>query len=596
MTANKNEPDKKPAGSTSAQTPSRPHATLDLKATEVTPPSTAKAETAKPEPGKSEGVKFDKPEVAEASAKAQASASAAGTPSSPSAAANKTAAAASKPGPAVGGPAPSAKDSKPAGTPPPSAPANAGPAPRGYGGFFTHVAAGIAGGLVALLAADTLAQQLGLMTTDSPDKVIALEQRLAAIESNRNPRSIPPDVASRLATAETKLGKLEQLDANVDGIAKKQGQLDEGLNAVKDKLGAETGDTQTPARVAKLEEQLSLMSSAAERDPQSGRLPQLAAISGKLTDLELTMANQLDALRKSVAQEIDLRLSSATEAGQAARSGTQRMDRELSTLKAESAEMSSGLTALKTDSDRAAASLKTTQEEIKRLKTDLDSRLATFAKPEDVSSAVNPINGKLTALQQDVQGVIKSEGDRRTTAERIVLSLELANLKRAIDRGNAYAPELEQARKVAGANVDLAPLERFALDGVPTSTELRAQFKPVAFKIIDAEEQPADASIVDRLLAGASSVVRVRKTSHSPDDKSIEAIVSRMETALNEDRLGDILQEGKTLPAPAQDAAQDFLAKVQARDAVDRALASVETQLKASLATAPADASGKAAE
>ncbi len=353
---------------------------------------------------------------------------------------------------------------------------------------------------------------------------------------------------------------------------------------------------QTPARVAKLEEQLSLMSSAAERDPQSGRLPQLAAISGKLTDLELTMANQLDALRKSVAQEIDLRLSSATEAGQAARSGTQRMDRELSTLKAESAEMSSGVTALKTDSDRATASLKTTQEEIKRLKADLDSRLATFAKPEDVSSAVNPINGKLTALQQDVQGVIKSEGDRRTTAERIVLSLELANLKRAIDRGNAYAPELEQARKVAGANVDLAPLERFALDGVPTSTELRAQFKPIAFKIIDAEEQPADASIVDRLLAGASSVVRVRKTSHSPDDKSIEAIVSRMETALNEDRLGDVLQEGKTLPAPAQDAAQDFLAKVQARDAVDRALASVETQLKASLATAPADANGKAAE
>ena len=596
MTANKNEPDKKPAGSASAQTPSRPHATLDLKATEVTPPSTAKAETAKPEPGKSEDMKFDKPEVAEASAKAQASASAAGAPNSAAAAANKAAGAASKPSPTVGGPTPSAKDSKQVGTPPASAPATARPAPRGYGGFFTHVAAGLAGGLVALLAADMLAQQLGLESADSPDKVTAVEQRLAAIESNRNQRSLLPDVASRLAAAETKLGKLEQLDANIDGIAKKQGQLDEGLNAVKDKLGAETGDTQTPARVAKLEEQLSLMSSAAERDPQSGRLPQLAAISGKLTDLELTMANQLDALRKGVTQEMDLRLSSATEAGQAARSGTQRMDRELSTLKAESAEMSSGLTALKTDSDRAAASLKTTQEENKRLKADLDSRLATFAKPEDVSSAVNPINGKLTALQQDVQGVIKSEGDRRTTAERIVLSLELANLKRAIDRGTAYAPELEQARKVAGANVDLAPLERFALDGVPTSTELRAQFKPVAFKIIDAEEQPADASIVDRLLAGASSVVRVRKTSHSPDDKSIEAVVSRMETALNEDRLGDVLQEGKTLPAPAQDAAQDFLAKVQARDAVDRALASVETQLKASLATAPADANGKAAE
>jgi hypothetical protein len=570
MTANKNEPDKKPAGNPSAQPGSRPHATLDLKATEVTPPAP------KPEPGQTPAAKPEAPQVAEASAKSKATASSAG------------AAAADKPG--------ASATAKPAGgTPPPSSPLPR-PAPRGHGGFFTHVAAGLAGGLVALLAADILASQLGFETADRPEATKALEQRITSLEANRGQRTVPTDVANRLAATETKLAKLEQLDANVDGITKKQGQLDEDLNAVNEKLSAEGGDTGTPARVAKLEEQLSLMASAAERDPQSGRLPQLAAISGKLADLESTLATQLDALRKSVALEIDTRLASATEAGQAARSGTQRMDRELSTLKAESAEISIGITALKSDSDRAAAALKTTQEEIKRLKADLDTRLASFARAEDVSTAVNPINGKLAALHQDVQGVIKSEGDRKTTAERIVLSLELANLKRAIDRGSAYAPELEQARKVAGTNVDLAPLERFALEGVPTPTELRGQFKPVTFKIIDAEEQPADASIVDRLLAGASSVVRVRKTNHRPDDKSIEAVVSRMEIALNEDRLGDVLQEAKSLPAPAQDAAQDFLAKVQARDAVDRALASVETQLKASLAAAPGDANDKAAE
>ncbi|MFA6139245.1 MAG: mitofilin family membrane protein [Hyphomicrobium sp.] len=583
MTANKNEPDKKPASSASAQASARPHATLDLKATEVTPPA------AKPEPGKAEP---GKPEVAEASAKAKAAASS--TAATPPTSEGGTAGA--KPGPASANTATGAKDAKPAGAPPPSSAASR-PAPRGYGGFFTHVAAGLAGGIVALLAADMLAQQLGFATADRPEQVTALEQRLAALESNgQGQRTIPPDVANRLTAAETKLGKLEQLDANVDGISKKQGQLDEDLNAIKDKIGTDSGETGSAARIAKLEEQLSLMSSAAESDPQSGRLPQLAAITGKLADLESTMANQLNALRRSVAAEFDTRLASAAEAGQTARSGTLRMDRELSTLKAESAEMSSGLTALKTDSDRAAASLKTTQEEIKRLKADLDTRLATFAKPEDVNTAVGPLSGKLAALQQDVQGVIKSEGDRRTTAERIVLSLELANLKRAIDRGNAYAPELEQARKVAGTNVDLAPLERFALEGVPTPTELRVQFKPIAFKIIDAEEQPADASIMDRLLAGASSVVRVRRTAHSPDDKGVEAIVARMETALNEDRLADVLQEANSLPAPAHDAAQDFLAKVQARDAVDRALASVETQLKASLAVAPADANGKAAE
>lgn len=570
MTANKNEPDKKSAGSASAQAGSRPHATLDLKATEVTPPSSAK----------------DKPEVAETSAKAKAAATSASGPAFAGPASSGGAAAAGAP---KGG-------KQPAGAPPPSASAPPRAAPRGYGGFFTHVAAGLAGGIVALLAADILASQLGLETADRPESLALIEQRLGAIEAGRGQRAIPSDIAARLAAAEAKLGKIEQLDANIEGVSKKQADLDKGLTAVNDRLRTQGADTQTAERITKLEEQLTLMSSAAERDPQSGRVPQLAAITGKLADLESTMANQLDALRKNLAQEIDTRLAAATEAGQAARSGTQRMDRELSTLKAESAEMSTGLTALKTDSDRAAAALKTTQEDLKRLKADLDTRLAAFAKPEDVSSAVGPVNSKLAALQQDVQSVIKSEGDRRTTAERIVLSLELANLKRAIDRGKAYAPELAQAQKVAGNIVDLAPLERFALDGVPTSTELRQEFKPIAFKIIDSEEQPAEASIVDRLLAGAKSVVRVRKTSHAADDKSIEAVVARMETALNEDRLADTLEQAKSLPAPAQDAAQDFLAKVQARDAVDRALASVETQLKASLAAAPADAKDNAAQ
>jgi hypothetical protein len=570
MTANKNEPDKKPAGSAPSQAGNRPHATLDLKATEVAPP--AKDATK------------DKPSVAEASDKSKAAAQTAAT-----AGASAGKSAASGPAPSSGAAKPDAQAGKPA------AASAARPAPRGSGGFFTHLAAGLAGGIVALFVADILAAHLGFETADKPENVAALEQRLGALEQGRNQRAVPSNLAARLAAAEAKLGNVERADASIDGVSKKQAELEKQLGALSDKVG-EGADAQATARIAKLEEQLTLMASAGANDPGGGTVPQLAAITGKLADLESTMATQLDALRQSVAQQLDQRLGAATEAAQASRSGTQRMDRELSTLKAETAEMQSGITGVKTDSDRAAAALKATQEDLKRLKTDLDTRLAAFAKPEDLSTAVDPINSKLATLQQDVQGVIKSEGDRRTTAERIVLSLELANLKRAIDRGKAYGPELEQAQKVAGAIVDLSPLERFALDGVPTSTELRAQFKPVAFKIIDAEEQPTDASIVDRLLAGAKSVVRVRKTNHAADDQSIEAVVGRMETALSEDRLADVLAQAKTLPQPAQDAAQEFLAQVQAREAVDRALASVETQLKSSLAAAPADPKANAAQ
>lgn len=579
MTADKKEPENKPAGSASAQGP-RPHATLDLKAKDLTPPAPAKPATA-------DASAKDKPSTTATSA-ASAASSASSTPASttkPDAAKTDKDAKSDKP----------AQDAKPTvGALPPGAAQP--PAARGHGGFFTHVAAGLVGGLIALLAADALVSQFGISLTSEPDKTAALEQRLTAIEASRSQRSASTELAARLAAAEAKLSKVEQLDTNIGGISQKQADFDKTLNFLNEKLSTQGEGSPEAERITKLEEQLATMAKAAESDPQSGRIPQLAAITGKLADLEQTMSIQLDALRKGVAEQLATGIGTATEAGEAARAGAQRLDREVSTLKAEATENSTGLNSLKTDVDQTSAALQTVQEDLKRLKADVYARLAAFARPEDVSTAVTPLSDKLAALQQDVQTVLKSEGDRRSTAERIVLSLELANLKRAIDRGKPYATELEQTRKVAGGVVDLAPLDRFALDGVPTTTELRQQFKPIAFTIIDAEEQQQDGSIVDRLLAGAKSVVRVRKTAPNAEDKSTEATVARIETALNEDRLTDVLELAKTLPAPAREAAAEFLTKVEAREAVDHALSSVESQLKASLAAAPAPDSGKAAQ
>lgn len=309
-------------------------------------------------------------------------------------------------------------------------------------------------------------------------------------------------------------------------------------------------------------------------------------MTGKISDLESTIANQLAALRKGVSQEIETRLAAATEASEAARSGTQRIDRELASIKADEAQITARLDSLKAESDRDGATLQTTQQRLDELKSDLAARLNSYTKPADVTAAVAPVYAKVVALEEKVQGVVKSEKDRKANAQRILLALQLGNLKRAIDRGQGYATELEEARKLSDGTIDLAPLERFQDQGVPTLAELRQDFRAVAFKMIDAATEPADGSIVGRLLAEARSVVRVRKISHSPDDKSVEAMVGRMETALNEGRLGDVIDEAKTLPPPAAEAAKDFLAKVEAREAVDRALTAVDAKLKASLSTA----------
>ena len=548
MNTRKDDPAKPAAGGDTS--PSRPHATLDLKATVVN------------------AAKDDKPAAAAPDA-TKASASA-------------------LPGASPRGEAGTSK----AEAPKKPAPARAG----GYGGFFSHLAAGIAGGIVALLATDMLASQLGLSgPSQHEDATAALQQRVVALEAASNQKSNTSGLTARLAAAEAKLEGLEKVNSSVDRIAKRQDELAGNVKAVDAKIAARADDATVVARVTKLEEQLGDMSTAAATDPQSGRLPQLAALTGKVVDLESTINTQLDALRKSVTQELDTRLAVANETSEAAKSGTQRIDRDLAALKTESGQLTARFDTLKADADRAGANLKATEDELKKLKTEIDVRLATFAKPEDVAAAVTPLAGKLAGLQQDVQGVVKSETDRKATAERIVLSLELANLKRAIDRGNGFANELADARKLSGGSVDLSPLARYADTGVPTLAELQKDFKTTAFKMIDADEAPTDGSVINRLLAGAKSVVRVRRVSQIAGDASVEAVVARMEAALNADRLGDVLQEAKTLPPRVQNAARDFLAKVEARYAVDGALSMVEAQLKASL-VAPAGAPVKSQE
>ena len=173
-----------------------------------------------------------------------------------------------------------------------------------------------------------------------------------------------------------------------------------------------------------------------------------------------------------------------------------------------------------------------------------------------------PLAAKLAALEQELQAFLKSEAERSANAARIVLTLELANLKRAIDRGERYADELARAKAGrrhaqphaagalhAGGRAGACRADEIVPPRPPTPCWMR---KPSA----------ADATLVDRLLSGARSIVRVRKAGHAADDTSAEAVVGRMETALKEGRLAEVLAKAKKLPPKAALAGEDWVKKV----------------------------------
>jgi hypothetical protein len=393
--------------------------------------------------------------------------------------------------------------------------------------LVTHMASGAVGALLVLAVAQ-------LLPNDQPparsSEVNDLVRRLADVESVLGTR------------ANTGLrSRVDEMSRSLGALGDTQAKLARDTKALESKIGSgQEMPQELVGRLTKLEEMLGAMPSG---DP-AGQSPQLAALAGRLAELQKAMR----------------------DAGETVRSGIARFDSELS--------------AIRTEAGRLA-------QRLDGLKGEVEERLRGAAK----AAEVGPLTTKLAALERELQTFLASEAVRDANASRIVLTLELANLKRAIDRGERYADELARAKKIGGG-LNFTALERYMLEGVPPPAELAKSFPKAANAMLDAEAERTDATLFDRLLSGARSIVRVRKAGHAADDASAEAVVGRMEAALKDGRYAEVLANAKALPPKAALAGEDWVRKVQARLAVEQALADVEAALKSSLGAAPAADTG----
>jgi hypothetical protein len=335
-----------------------------------------------------------------------------------------------------------------------------------------------------------------------------------------------------------------------------------------------------PEAVAKLTKRLTDAELALGLRPGAeglgGRLDDLARSTAALGEAQSRLSGEIKALEGKagpgvsndvaarVAKLEDMLVALQAQGGDgndAARAaGSARVERDLAAVKSDAGKLGQRLDAVKSD---------------------LDERLKDTTRAADLA----PLSAKLAALEQSVQGILSSEADRSANASRVVLSLELSSLKRVIERGEPYANELALVKKLAGETLDVRPLERYMREGIPTQAELARSFRRAANAMLDAEAEQPEATVLERLWAGARSIVRVRKAGHKAEEAGVEASIARMEGALKEGRLGDVLAEGKGLPPKAALAGEGWLNKVAARHAIDQALADIDRQLKASLGT-----------
>ena len=433
--------------------------------------------------------------------------------------------------------------------------------PARSGSFFPYLVAGAAGGVLTLGGLGAL----GLLGDNRGNEV--LTTRIATLEQSIKAASAQ-DVASKIAATESRIAKVEE---TAKTAVSAQAQLAADTKAIDGKITSQVPAAQATAdRLAKLEEQLRTLGDAANTDPQRGRIPALAQITTKIGELDTALTTRTTSLKTEVSQDVEKRLAKMSE--------THEADRARLSQRAQSIEQT-----LKSVSDDTTA----LRQSVDTIKTDVETRFKSAAKPADIAAAVEPVTSKIVALEKNVATVVRSEADRNVTAGNVLLSIELASLKRALDRGGKYADELAAVKRAGSGKLNLAVLESAQNTGVPSLAQLLTEFRTLAYKMLDAEAEPADASVLDRMLSGAKSVVRVRKVDHAAGDKSTEAVIGRMETAVKEGRLGDVIDESKQLPEKARTPADAWLKKISARFAIDKSLAELETGLKSALAGAP---------
>ncbi len=458
------------------------------------------------------------------------------------------------------------------------------PQPRRSGGFFSHVLAGLAGGLIVLFggdkilpAAETFAGKLGIKmpASLSSNSTPNLQQRLTAVEA---------DAKAKRVEADARLAKLEDSASAVAKLVDSQAELSARTDEAVDKAAFD----EAKARLKKLEDQLSSIAAAASETSTGGgnRVQGLAAITGKIAELESAFATKLADFKRGLVVEMEPKLAAISDASEKAVSNTERLDHEISTLRTDAARLTEQADVQKADNQRLAATVEVVKDKSVALTSSLNGLKGTVEKQlseADVVSAVTPVSEKIAALETTITEVIKNETARKTSTERVVASLELGNLKRQLDRGEPYASELATVSSVLKGKVNLSSLDKFKDKGIPSASALQAGFSPLVNKIIDAGQVPAEGSVIERLMASAKSAVRVRKISHDPNDQSSEAIAGRIEAALQSGKLDGALALAKSLPAPSRAAAANWIAQLEARQAIDQAMTAIDQDLKATL-------------
>lgn len=470
------------------------------------------------------------------------------------------------------------------------------------GGIIGPLIGGVLGGLLALFGGDYLLDRFGIpqlagSATRSMDGVEArladLEQQIGEAETAAvsGGVSITPEISQRLEEVQT-------LTKAVAELSEQQALLRQDLETLQTAAKNEAANGGVAAnvadRIAALEQKFANLADVSQTNADGAAVPQLPALTAKIAELETRIADQSRGdLIQAIPEETQTRIGDALTTATAAKQNVERLSQTVNAAKTTANRVEQRTEALKTETDKLSESIKILNEttlkmsaDISSLRSNLQTELGAVARPSDINAAVTPYKDRIASLEQTLNALKQQETERALRAQKVVLSLELEDLRRAVESGKPFAEEMQDVKALARDTVDLGPLEAHANSGIASLATLREKFRPLIHEILAANRETQTGSLFSQFVDQAKSVVRVRKVTHDQDDTSPEAIVARMETQLKAGNLDAVLKEAQALPEDNRAPAKAWLDLVRAHASVHDALAKLNSDLKTSLSKA----------
>lgn len=202
------------------------------------------------------------------------------------------------------------------------------------------------------------------------------------------------------------------------------------------------------------------------------------------------------------------------------------------------------------------------------LRGEIEERSAALAKE------VADLRADVAGLRQEVA---TSAGAAPAARAAAALAVAVAGLERAVNAGAPFARELSTVEALAGARDEIAALRVYADDGVARRDELAETFQAAASAAMSATAPPT-AGLVERLIANARRIVRIRPTGEVAGETT-GAILARAEAQLAAGDLAAAVAELASLEPEAQAATAAWLERARARLAAERLVAALDQRL-----------------